>query len=293
MLCLALFAADKPQAEVRDSEVWLVQAGHERQLTHDGKSKIEAALSPAEDRIVYYEACPQAEHCSPTAIVLDLTGKKIASFQPKSEGQPCPSILAIAWVSEQAISTECHINPSLSEYIVTDVATGRVVRDLLGYDFTPSPDGSRVAHVGWIPHFTDPPAHSNYLQVDNTTIYPLEAGTTPHEDKEPTAPQVVRQDAHTFRGIHEFMPGLSWSPDSRRVALIDCVYDWTGSDSQAGPGQESERTCAVIVADLDGKFSRVALDNPWRDLYQAQLAWEGPHRIMLAASGTTKTIDVP
>ena len=32
------------------------------------------------------------------------------------------------------IAAECHINPSLSEYVETDLSTGQSIRDLLGYD---------------------------------------------------------------------------------------------------------------------------------------------------------------
>src|SRR5439155_1629124 len=49
-----------------------------------------------------------------------------------------------------------------------------VIRDGNGYQLTHN--GKEVAHVGWIPHFAPPNAQSNYLQVDNTTIYPLPKG---------------------------------------------------------------------------------------------------------------------
>lgn len=67
----------------------------------------------------------------------------------------------------------------MSEYIETDITTQKVTRDLLGYQFTRSPDGSSVAHVGWIIHFAQPYAQSNYLQIDHTLIYPLPKGTRP------------------------------------------------------------------------------------------------------------------
>ncbi len=176
---LALLAgAASIQVDVRDSEVWLIRDGQATQLTHDGKAKLQAVLSPALDRIAYYEECPQAERCLPSVVVMDLAGRRLSVFQPKSEwGGGCGSILSIAWRGTDVIAAECHINPSLNEYVETDISTGATRRDLVGYWFTPSPDGKRVAHVGWVPHFAPPFAQSNYLQVENTTIYPLPKGS--------------------------------------------------------------------------------------------------------------------
>src|ERR1039458_9646254 len=66
----------------------------------------------------------------------------------------CLFPFAMAWAGAVtasnviAIAAVCHINPSLSEYIETDVSTGVTTCDLLGYDFTRSPSGTKVAHVG-------------------------------------------------------------------------------------------------------------------------------------------------
>src|SRR5437016_5649106 len=41
------------RVEIRDSEVWVVRDGREYQLTDDGKSKLQAELSPEQNRIAY------------------------------------------------------------------------------------------------------------------------------------------------------------------------------------------------------------------------------------------------
>ena len=192
------------RVEIRDSEVWVVRDGREYQLTDDGKSKLQAELSPEQNRIAYYEQCTEAEHCTPTVIVLDLEGHRIASFQPRHQAfppaEPCSSILSIAWVGDNVVSAVCHGNPSMSEYVEIDLSTGQTVRDLVGYNFTVSPSGKEVAHVGWIPHFAPPYAQSEYLQIDHTTIYPLPKGMSPVEQKglqEP--PKVVHQRACSIK----------------------------------------------------------------------------------------------
>src|SRR5437867_7395316 len=99
LLLLTLVGLATLQVEIRDSEVWLISNRQPKQLTHDGKSKLQAVLSPSHDRLAYYQACPQAEHCTPSIVVLDLEGQRITSFQPNQQatGQACASILSITW----------------------------------------------------------------------------------------------------------------------------------------------------------------------------------------------------
>src|SRR5436309_11355462 len=122
------------RVEVRNSEVWVIRDGNGYQLTHDGKSKLQAELSPGKTRIAYYEQCIEAEHCTPTVIILDLEGKPIVSFQPKHAAdpplKPCSNILSIAWLGNNAVAPISHLNPSESEYIETDLSTNQTVRHL-------------------------------------------------------------------------------------------------------------------------------------------------------------------
>ncbi len=54
------------RVEIRDSEVWVVRDGREYQFTHDGKSKLQAKLSPVQKRIAYYEQSIDWPNCPPT-----------------------------------------------------------------------------------------------------------------------------------------------------------------------------------------------------------------------------------
>jgi hypothetical protein len=133
--------------ECRQSEVWLIDDGRARQLTHDGKSKDYAALSPSRSRIAYVESCPQAEQCTPSVVLLDLDGHRVRSFQPTGKAVPpegpCGSILSMEWTGQGAIATEYHINPSLSEYTETDLSTDENIRDLLAMTLRLRPTASR------------------------------------------------------------------------------------------------------------------------------------------------------
>jgi len=290
-LAPVLVQAQAVSVEIRNSEVWLAGHGPDRQLTHDGKAKVAALLSPAGNRIAYWDLCPQAERCTPSVVILDLEGHRLQSFKVKlaSAGPDgtCASILSIAWAGDGAIAAECHLNPSLSEYVVTDIATGRSRLDLLGYDFTPSPDGRLVAHVGWIIHFAPPSSQSEYLQIGNTTVYPQLHAKEPY-----LAPRI----GNTYVGIHDFMPGFFWSPDSTRVAFIDCTYDWTPDSPEAlsaAQGRESNWRCALAVARPDGESTRFPLpDASPEDLGAAHLRWITAHKLSIEATGHAWTFEV-
>ena len=290
------------RVEVRNSEVWLIRDGHEFQLTHDGKSKLQAELSPAQDRIAYYEQCIEAEHCTPTVIILDVEGHRITSFQPRHEAfppaEPCSSILSIAWVGDNVVSAVCHGNPSMSEYLEIDLSTGQTVRDLVGYNFTVSPDRKEVAHVGQIPHFAPPYAKSEYLQIDHTTIYPLPKGISPAEQKElPEWTKVVHQKGLIYQGIHEFMPWMYWSPNSQRIALVDCTYDWKANRAESqseGDGEESNRRCSLVVVSKHGEAVLFPLnDLSEEDLRKFSVSWVNAHQLSLETGSMTKTFTVP
>lgn len=290
------------QVAIRDSEVWLIGDEGEKQLTQDGKAKERAALSASLERVAYIEQCAPREDCTPSIVVLDLEGHQVRSFHPMHEGVPqavpCVSILSIAWTGESAIAAECHNTPSSSQYIETDFSTGRKTRELFGYDFKPSPDGKLVAHVGGMVHFAPPYAKSNYLQIEHTTIFPLPEGMRPVEQAGFTGPPtVVRQEGQTYLGIHDFQQGLSWSPDSQRIALIDCIYDWTPNTPGAlsgGDGVESGRSCSVAVVPTSGKPVLFPLaDLAPEDLYEAHLSWLNPGQVSLEAKGLARTFSLP
>lgn len=300
---LSVFAAKTVlRVEVRNSEVWLIRDGREYELTHDGKSKFQAELSTGQNRIAYYEECTVAENCTPTVVILDLEGHRVDSFQPRHQAvppaEPCSSILSIAWVGDNSVATICHINPSRSEYIETNLTTRRTVRDLLGYNFVVSPDGKGVAHVGGIPHFAPPYAQSNYLQIDNVTVYPLPRGIGPVEQKDlAEPPNVVDQEDLTYVGIHEFEPQMSWSPDSRRIALVDCTYDWTANrpgSLSAGDGVESNRKCSLAVVSSKGEATLFPLKEMTSDdLVKLRLSWISSKQLSLETHNATERFTVP
>jgi hypothetical protein len=279
LLLSALAHVAQTGVEVRASEVWIIKNGNEIQVTFDGKSKTQAILSPSQKRAAYYEVCPEAEHCVPTIIILDSEGRQIVSFHPKRQSitgnEACPSILSIE----------------------TNLTTLQTTRSLLGYGFTPSPDGRQIAHAGWIPHFGPPYAQSNYLQIDHAIIYPLPEGMVPFELKAAASPpNVVNKQGLIYSGIHQFMPGFSWSPDGRHIALVDCTYDWKADypeAASAGEGERSNFQCSIAVVSLKGGVESFPLTELTSDDVAAvRLVWSDRRRLSFKIKDSVKTVAI-
>jgi hypothetical protein len=292
--------AAAPHVEIRANEVWLLKDVETRQLTSDGKSKLQAVLSPSNNQIAYYEQCPQSEKCTPSIIILDLEGRRLKTFQPMAQavppGEPCGSILDISWLTETSIGAECHGNPSLSEYIETDLASGKTVRDLLGLGFTPSPDKKYVAHVGPIVHFAAPIDQSYYLYIDKTVVYPLPRGVRPTEKE----PNVVRRRGSTWMGVHEFVPKFFWSPDSERIAFVDCLFDWiekgVGAD-RATPitpiGDVTNRRCFIAVVARTGQSSLFPISaTSAADATAVNFSWDSSNQLSTKIAGVTRNLRI-
>jgi hypothetical protein len=249
LFAATLAGAELPRIEIRDNELWLTDGGPPRQLTHDGRSKLQAEFSPSRGRIAYYEQCPQSEGCLTSVIILDPTGKRLQTFHVNlnvlGQSEPCASILEISWVSEDVMSAVCHMNPSVSDYLEIDPRTEQTLREYFGYGFTRSPDSKHIAHVGPLIHFAPPYAKSNYLLIDDVTVYPMPKGVRPYAGPAFETPHdVVRTVGNRYIGIHDFVPRFYWSPDSKKVAFIDCVSDWieTGSETgiRSGPAPKAD-----------------------------------------------------
>jgi hypothetical protein len=182
-------------------------------------------------------------------------------------------------------------------YIEFDLAARKNVRDLVGLDFTRSPDGKLVAYVGPLPHFAPPHAKSHFLFIDDTVVYPLPKSVKPFQWKIGGAmPDIVETKGDKFAGIHAF-GRFAWSPDSTRVAFIDYTFDWIGDEA----GSESNRHCPIAVVSLTGAFFLIPQRGaPLATICAGQLSWVGDQQLRItfpASSGhaavPSRTIKIP
>jgi hypothetical protein len=213
----------------------------------------------------------------------------------------CLNILQMTWPRENTIAATCHFNSSESLYIELDPATLKSRRAMMIFagEAVPSPDGSKVAAFGPVPHSATEDQQSKYIVVDNADIYPLPPG----KSAEPLAPlavypkvesgDIAERTSHaaipTIIGMHA-LGKFAWSPDSTRIAVIDTTYDLTpGPDHPQEIGPEGTNTrsnhqSALIIVTMDGTFQSFPVPvekDPakttirWKDVAQVEVSIDG------------------
>jgi hypothetical protein len=164
------------------------------------------------------------------------------------------------WVDDRRVFCEGTINPSTAIHRVFDATSGVELGEFGGAHFVWSPDGSRLAHYGNVPHFSDWATKSDSLEFGNDVVYPDE----------------------TDLELHRFRSDLVWSPDSRFVAVVDHV-------------QRANRLL-LVTASASGAIKATPL--PWavtRVDYPAPedmtLRWSAG-RVVVSHGGRHHTVDV-
>lgn len=283
-ILLALLAFQQPALQVTNNEIWVMGEGRaSAQLTNDGLPKRDPKWSPDGSKIAYASLCREAKSGCPQVIVISPDGTRLTELPGVDLGN---SIDGFDWLSNERIGIDAHVNPSLGEYRIVDLSTARVVANYLGFWFTPSPDRKWIAHVGFMPHFAPQYAHNYYLQIDGKTIYPsgLKAG-------DEFSARTDSRDSFLFRDIREFRSLLVWSPDSKRIALIERMFDFhvDKADPNYQAGEERNPRFALIVVTTGGKTVRRAL-KPFEG--RAEVKWVSAGSVQITAGEHTTTFPI-
>ncbi len=147
----------------------------------------------------------KASYSKGKVCVRDPQNKRISEFTPKDSAGPNSGITDLYWIDNNRLAIQFHMNPSMEYLSLTDIH-GKELHNYLGYNFSWSHNRKAVAHVGQMIHFTEWP-HSEYIQVNNDTIYPL------------SGPAYGKG----IKTVHSFVPTFAWSEDDSNLALIDEV----------------------------------------------------------------------
>jgi hypothetical protein len=252
--------------------------------------------SPTRRLFAHYTLCSERNPCIPEVVITRRDGAEVRRFQVWDDEGPCVSILDIQWAGENVVGVVCHGNHSMGYYFEVDIASGKVLRQFVGYNFVRSPDYAQVAHVGWIVHSAPPWVQSAYLQVGNTILYPLPPGMKPVVQKPlEMAPEVVQTRGLVFAGVHNFQGKLVWSPDSRKIGFVDCLVDYRlRDDSQEAfdeRGEEENRRCFAVAVGLDGKFRGTpVVPKPEQKLV---LRWTDARTLQVSYAGRSLKLQVP
>ena len=103
-----------------------------------------------------------------------------------------------------------------------------------------SPDHKTLAHVQTEKLFATPDGANSCLYFNGQPVYPLE-----HCTPRPKA---------TYRNIHTFLSSPEWSPDGRRVAAVEKVFDWEYLDpfGRYFDGESSDVRYHLVIVGTDG-----------------------------------------
>jgi hypothetical protein len=143
---------------LKNSEVYVGTpgSGDARQLTDDGRAKGLLVQSKDGSRFAFVRES-KGELADIVVMRPDGTGFREIHFRPvEANVSGMRGLEELAWISGQRLVAAGSVNPSTAEYAVIDTETGKEVGGYLvdGFGWEASPDGSHVAYVGYIPHFT-------------------------------------------------------------------------------------------------------------------------------------------
>ena len=239
---------------LKDSEVYIAKpgSGGAKQLTHDGKRKGLLVQSKDGGRFAFVRES-KGELADILVMGSDGTGLSEIHFRPVEENiSGMRGVEELEWISDDRLVASGSINPSTAEYAVLDVKTGRQVGGSFvdGYSWQASPDGSHMAYVGYIPHFTSEENRRPQFCLDNECSF-----------------------GSPFKGypgsqLHlEFITKPTWSPDGTAVAIVAENYE-----------TKAER---IIVRALAGRTLDLAAPSAPGAL---DLCWDGKTLIVNAGA---------
>ena len=244
--------------------------------------------SPDGERFAHFSMCSVANPCTPEVVISTRDGREIHRFKVMADNEPCASIEGLEWASNRAVGAVCHVNPSLNHYYEVDIASGKALREYMGYKFYRSPDRKLLAHVGLIVHFASPWQQSESLQIGNMIVYPLPPGMKPVDPKGlDRPPEVVTERGLVFSGVHSFQGGFVWSPESRWVGFVDCLVDYRLRNHSAKAwdegGKQENRRCFAGAIGLDGTVHWKRIDLPLEQV--VTMKWTDVNTLVILAAG--------
>jgi hypothetical protein len=253
-------------------------------LTRSGSVKSGPEVSPDGSRIAWYgqyyggQPCDSpASGCAAVMGVADFSGEirvPEMTLTMRIRGDTrldCVSVVGFEWIDDRRIGVDCHMTPALDHYEVVDADTGRIEAGYDGFGFIWSPDRRSVAHVGFMPA-SGGPLVQNYCMMVNG-----EAVSSPQCINE-----VAPDGADVAHDIHEFANAPVWSPDSRRVAWLETVFDWRGT--RESNGMDGVRLHERHYLALAGAGQRAAGFEIPATALGGSLAWADPSHVRLESA---------
>jgi hypothetical protein len=126
-------------------------------------------------------------------------------------------------------------------------------------------------------------------------IYPLPPGMKPVEQKPlEMAPEVVTQKGLVYAGVHRFGSRFVWAPDSHKVGLIDCLFDYRLRDDAPEAfekhGKPENERCFAVAVGLNGVVQKTPL--PVASSKDTVLVWTDAHTLRVTDAGRVVQVRV-
>ncbi len=244
-----------------DGRVAVVSGDKTTVVTPPQPRAVAVAWAPTGDRLVIAEQSSLGTPRPFRLVVrsLDKKAGKPRQIVPSSQDFLLwREILGLAWPRAGLITIEGRIDPDTLVLAEIDPRSGTLLSTQPGKWFFWSPSGSRLAVIGWIPHFGPEPKAGDRVEIDGKIVYEGAKGNL-------------------------IGPPLLWSPDGGRLAFIEQKGD--------------RRDLLVVPAAPGGELHRFALTGSpallaWSDDGRALLLRHGQEDVRLdAATGASERLD--
>ena len=254
VLGLALAAPSAAQCDrlwAADHELWIDDGTQPRLVASDVQGVLHPRWSPAGERITYAHEFRFEGSVRTHVVVVGDDGRTLRSLALPADSE-VNALLQLGWRDEHHVFIEGHVNPSTSKYLEWDIDSGRLVDEKAGSWFAVSPDGRFIAQRAHVPHGAPPPYDGAMLMINDKLVYP------PADD----------------RGDHRFVSGLSWSADSRQLALLE----------------EDQSATDLVVTDSAGtQITRTPLGEIGAP---RELSWSSANSIFIRTNSDTWRFDL-
>jgi len=182
-----------------DGRVTVLGGDRARTLSPPHPKAVFVSWAPAGDRLAVVE---EVKPGTVTPFRLVVRGVEKGSGKPR-QIQPSSQdfllwreIVGLAWPRADLITVEGRIDPDTVVMAEIDPRSGALLSTQPGKWFFWSPGGSRLAAIGWIPHFGPAPKEGDRVEIDGRIVYQGSRGNVIH-------------------------PPLLWSPDGGQLAFVE------------------------------------------------------------------------
>lgn len=223
---------------VHKDQIWYKNAANKKvQLTHGAPPKSVCCQSPDGKKVAYFYVDPRLNGSE--VGVVDLKGKLLWRAKPAgTNGRLYPHIMCAAWIDSDRFGIDC-LGDTPNEapnFVHIALKDGKTVLQVQG-GYAWSPDRKHIANTRVV---EDKPGASQCIRIDDALVYPSTSNDASPGSK---------------ISVHKFQGGIAWSPDNRRIAVIDVVSSKDANKTRWLNYKGRNDNAYVVIAEEGGRTS--------------------------------------